>query len=213
MLSHIILQYYKSYSLISPLLSWEKKIKFLETVKLTERTMFFQNYLCLKSSYNLVQMASTSSPQLTPVPFVPTTSLYSPIFLSTNNSRPVSLRSISLKTNRRIYLYNQVKTSPLHPPVWSKGYATFQHIGRAVMMHTMNDLTLHLRPHPPQIESGTTLTYNHHITTVGTNSNKKIALSHLSTNWMVLFLIWSYIKYNNNVSKWRLGQTLQSPLP
>ena len=44
-----------------------KKIKFLETVKLTERTMFLQNYLCLKSSYNLVQMASTSSPQLTPV--------------------------------------------------------------------------------------------------------------------------------------------------
>lgn len=66
-----------------------KKIKFLETVKLTERTMLLQNYLCLKSSYNLVQMASTSSPQFTPVPFVPTTSLYSPIFLSTNNSRPV----------------------------------------------------------------------------------------------------------------------------
>lgn len=88
-----------------------KKIKFLETVKLTERTMFLQNYLCLKSSYNLVQMASTSSPQLTPVPSVPTTGLYSPIFLSTNNSRPVSLRSISIKTNRRIYLYNEVKTS------------------------------------------------------------------------------------------------------
>ena len=66
-----------------------KKIKFLETVKLTERTMLLQNYLCLKSSYNLVQMASTSSPQFTPVPFVPTTSLYSPIFLSTHNSRPV----------------------------------------------------------------------------------------------------------------------------
>lgn len=133
-----------------------KKIKFLETVKLTERTMFLQNYLCLKSSYNLVQMASTSSPQLTPVPSVPTTGLYSPIFLSTNNSRPVSLRSISIKTNRRIYLYNEVKTSPLHRLVWSKGYATFQHIGKAVMMHTMNDLTLDLRPHPPQIESGTT---------------------------------------------------------
>ena len=72
----------------NPLLSWEKKKLFLETVKLTERTMLLQNYLCLKSSYNLIQMASTSSPQLTPGPFVPTTSLYSPIFLSTNNSRP-----------------------------------------------------------------------------------------------------------------------------
>ena len=93
MLSRIILQYYKSYSLISHCSHEKKKIKFLETVKLTERTMLLQNYLCLKSSYNLIQMASTSSPQLTPGPFVPTTSLYSPIFLSTNNSRPVGTRT------------------------------------------------------------------------------------------------------------------------